>query len=320
MGSIAPLGDQSVRIGLVGCGRLAEVGYSRAVAGLDQAEIVAVADPDEKRRLTLAARLAARSGREVVAYPSAEALIEGGGIDALLIASPPAAHLTHAELASAAGLPCLVEKPPAADLAEAEAIAALDRPPWIGFNRRFQHGVSLGPVAEGPVALEFEMRYRRESWRPHTVEDGALLDLGPHLVDLALLISGARDAEVRSAKVSPTRVEIALDLAHSTAAIRCATDRPFRERLIMRGPGRRRASSVTGGPARALLTRLPGVEHPLVASLRAQVLAFAAAVRGAESNLLASAADGVRVMRIIDAAARWAARNAPSPATATGPA
>ena len=50
------------------------------------------------------------------------------------------------------------------------------------------------------------------------------------------------------------------------------------------------------------MTRLPAVAHPLIASLRAQLSAFAAAARGADGGLLATAEDGVRAMRVIEAA------------------
>ena len=57
-----------------------------------------------------------------------------------------------------------------------------------------------------------------------------------------------------------------------------------------------------GGPVAALTSRLPGRAHPLVESLRDQLAAFARAVRGGSPGLLASAADGARVMRLIDEA------------------
>jgi len=294
-----------VRLGLVGCGRLAEVGYAAAVRGLAAVEIVALADPDAGRREALATRLGTRGDREVPAFSSAEALLDGAQVDALLIASPAAAHRADAELAAAAAIPCLIEKPPADDLEAAEAIAALEPTPWIGFNRRFQHARRVRDriPAGTALALDLELRYRRDSWRPHAVDDGALLDLAPHLVDLALLLAGSAKVEVHSATISPARVELELALGRSSATIRCATDRPYLERIVVRGTdGSRLGASHAGGPARALLTRLPAVRHPLVTSLRAQLVAFAAMARGNERSLLATAADGVRVMRVIEAA------------------
>ena len=39
-----------LRLGLIGCGRLAELGYAPAIARLGEVELVAVADPDRERR------------------------------------------------------------------------------------------------------------------------------------------------------------------------------------------------------------------------------------------------------------------------------
>jgi hypothetical protein len=50
---------EPLRLGLVGCGRLAERGYVRAVARAKGVEIVAVADPDRSRRGLIAAKLGA---------------------------------------------------------------------------------------------------------------------------------------------------------------------------------------------------------------------------------------------------------------------
>ena len=58
---------------------------------------------------------------------------------------------------------------------------------------------------------------------------------------------------------------------------------------------------------RNLASRLPGAEHPLTASLRAQLAGFLAAVRGENGQAPASAEDGARVMRVIDHARRLAA-------------
>ena len=71
----------------------------------------------------------------------------------------------------------------------------------------------------------------------------------------------------------------------------------------MRRPGGARiAATRAGGFLRGAMTRLPAVAHPLIASLRAQLSAFAAAARGADAGLLATAEDGVRAMRVIEAA------------------
>jgi myo-inositol 2-dehydrogenase/D-chiro-inositol 1-dehydrogenase len=294
--------SRPLKLGIVGCGRLAELGYLPALGGLAEIELTAVADPDPERRELVAERGGAAGA--VPAFATGRELVAAGAAEAIVIASPPEAHVVDATAAASAGLPCLVEKPPAVDRAGAEAIAGLSPRPWVGFNRRFQHGACLlGSIpAQGRLDLELEIGYRRESWRALAVRDDALLDLGTHLIDLALLLGGAEGAAVRSAVLEPERAELELVTARGSARVRCATDRPYRELVVARAGGRRVATSAAGGPARALLTRLPGVAHPLVASLEAQLAAFASVARRGDAGLLASAADGERAMRLVDEA------------------
>ncbi len=288
-----------LRLGLVGCGRLAEAGYLPALAALDDVAVVAVADPSAERRT----RIASLVSGEPLQLAGAAELAASGAIDAAVIASPAGAHLADATALTSAGIPCLVEKPPAADLGGAEALARLSPAPWIGFNRRFTHGAKLiGGVPEaGPVELELELRYRRASWGAVRVADPVIIDLAPHLVDLALMLSASPEAGVRAARLTDERAEIELETGRGSASISCATDRPHRERIAVRGRGRTVAVSSAGGPLALVTSRLPGREHPLVASLRAQLAAFATAVHGEEPGLLATAEDGVRTMRVIDA-------------------
>ncbi|MDN5857304.1 MAG: Gfo/Idh/MocA family oxidoreductase [Pseudonocardia sp.] len=296
-----------VRIGLVGAGRLAEAGYvpaARAAAGV---RLVALAEPDPARRAFVAAAAGGVPG-----YPDAGSLLAAGGVDAVVLATPAAAHLADAEAAAAAGVPVLVEKPPAADLAGATALAALDPPPWIGFNRRFEAGMAKlrAAVPPGtPVGLILDLAYRRRSWGAHAVADEALLDLGPHLVDLARWITGAEVTDVVRAAVSRERAEFDLVLGAARARIRCAADRPYRERVEVRHRrGDLIARRVKGGPVAAVRDRLAPGPHPLVASLTAQLEALAASVRtGAPDPLLGTAADGIAVMATLDAVRACAA-------------
>ncbi len=297
-----------LRLGLIGCGRIAELGYAPAIAGLEGVTVTALADPEAERLVRVAGLIEAPTAPRT--FATAAEVVGSGAVDAVIIASPAAEHVWQAELAARASIPALVEKPPAPTLAGAERVAALSPPPWIGFNRRFQHAARVAAAipADGRLELELEIGYRRASWRPLTPGDDALLDLGPHLVDLALVLGGSPSARVRSAKLAPEQAELELELERGRARIRCATNRPHRELVAVRDPsGRRLARSTAGGPLAMVSGRLPGRVHPLVGSLRRQVAAFASAARGGDPGSLASAADGVRVMRVIDEARRVAA-------------
>jgi predicted dehydrogenase len=291
-----------VRLGLVGAGRLAQVGYVPAAAAAHDVALTAVAEPDPLRR----GRVAALAGG-VPAFPDAGALLAGAEVDALVLATPAAAHLADARAAASAGLPVLVEKPPAPDRGGAVALAALRPAPFVAFNRRFDPRIAalratVPPGAE--VALFLEIGYRRRGWGAHAVADDALLDLGPHLVDLARWITGAEVTDVRRAEVAPEHAAFDLVLGAARARVRCATDRMHRERLVVRRRGGGRIGRYrAGGLAAAVAGRLPlpGRQHPLVATLTAQLEAFARTVRGAADPTLGRAADGVAVMTVIDA-------------------
>jgi predicted dehydrogenase len=295
--------SRPLRLGLVGCGRLAEAGYLPAIRGSGEVQLVAVADPNLSRCRHLAP--------ELPAYENAADMIVAGDAEALVLATPAAAHLADARLAARAGLPALVEKPPAPDSAGALALAGLTPPPWIGFNRRFDpmlDRLSAAVAADGPVRLELGLWYRRRSWSPLVVADEVLLDLGPHLIDLAGWLAGARVVRVRTLRLHPQRAVLELDLERGSARLECANDRPYRERFVAaRQGGERLAREHRGGLVAGAVTRLkPRGSHPRELSLRRQLEAFARAVRGDDPGWLATAAEGARVMSVIDAARRSA--------------
>jgi predicted dehydrogenase len=287
----------SVRLGLAGCGRLAEVGYVPAARLVPEVELVAFADPDPERRELLAGE----SGR---AYESVEALLYEEAVDGLIVASPPAAHEQAAQAAALAGVGCLVEKPPAPDAAGAERLAALEPAPYVGFNRRFSLGAGLVGALPAAGRIELELRYRRFSWAPLAVHDPALLDLAPHLVDLALRIGLGEPESVAARSPRPERVTIELRSRRGEAHLECACDRFHRERLVIRGvDGTVVARRAEGGLWRGALQRLRPGPHPLVSSLAAQLRAFASGLRGEGRGELATASEGAQVMRVIAAAA-----------------
>ena len=161
--SSAPL-----RLGIVGCGRLAEHGYLPAIAGADGAEVVALADPVRARREFVASLC----GSAPSLHADVEGLTADQRVEAVIVASPPGEHLAAATAAARAGLTCLVEKPPGPDARSARDLAKLSPAPWIGFNRRFQQGLELLDQIpyRGELELDLELRYRRASWQAYVVE------------------------------------------------------------------------------------------------------------------------------------------------------
>ena len=288
-----------LRLGLVGCGRLAELGYVPAAQAAPGVQFVAVADPDRTRRGIVAAKLGA-SGHARVGE-----LLAAGPLDGLVVCTPAEHHEEVAAMAAQAGLTALVEKPPAPDAQGALQIAALSPAPWIAFNRRFDQGLKLRDSVPpgGDLTMKMVLHYRRDSWRPVARGDDALLDLAPHLIDLALHLTGSLPVAVR-ANATRDRAGIVLATTRAEVQIECATNRPHHELVEIRGAdGRLAGRAVSAGRARGALARLTGA-HPLVRSLRLQLEAYARALRGADAGPLASAAEGAAVMRVLDAARR----------------
>jgi len=289
-----------LRLGLVGCGRLAEMGYVAAARAAPGVEFVAVADPDRARRGIVAAKLGA-SGHARVGE-----LLAAGPLDGLVICTPAEQHGEVALLAAEAGLTALVEKPPAPDAPGSLQIAALRPAPWIAFNRRFDQGLQLirRVPPGGDLTMKMVLHYRRDSWRPVARGDDALLDLGPHLIDLALYLTGSLPVAVR-ANATRERAGLVLATTRAEVQIECATNRPHHELVEIRSAGGRLAGrTVTAGRARGALARLTPGAHPLVRSLTLQLEAYARALRGGDPGALASAPEGAAVMRVLDAARR----------------
>lgn len=291
-------GESDIRIGLVGCGRVAEFGYLPAFRQARGVVLVGIADVNPSRCRALAPG--------VPAYGNIQPLIQAGGLDAIIISVPTRFHLEYARCAAEAGLPSLVEKPPGANVQEALALQTLEPAPWIAFNRRFEPGLNAlkqsMPSVQG-FQGRLELHYRRTTWKPFDMHDDALLDLGPHLIDLARWLTGSEVRSARALSLTEQCAEFELDLTRGQAVVSCSTNRPYRERIeIADVDGRLCSSHRRGGIVSGIMARLrPKEENPLVSSLVGQLEAFGQAVRGALGGSLATAADGLAVMSAIEA-------------------
>ncbi|HEV7806186.1 MAG TPA: Gfo/Idh/MocA family oxidoreductase [Solirubrobacteraceae bacterium] len=289
-----------LRLGLVGCGRLAEVGYVPALARTPGVDVVAVCDVTKSRRTLLASKLGAS------AHPQVAELLAAGPLDGLVVCSTPEHHEEALTQAAAARITALVEKPPAPDAAGALRLARLSPAPFCGFNRRFDQGMQLAARIPdgGDLELQLVLHYRRASWKPLQRGEDALLDLGPHLVDLALMLTAALPVAVR-AHAARDRAGLALATSRGTVRIECATNLPYRELVEVRdSAGRRIARAARGGRVRGVAGRVVPRAHPLVRSLSAQLQAYERALRGGDPGLLATAVEGAAVMCVLDAARR----------------
>lgn len=186
----------SVRIGIVGAGSVA-ARHAGVLGGIEDVEIVGVADVDPER----AAALAARHGARV--YDGHDRLIDEGVLDALYVCVPPFAH-GPAELAAiAAGVPFFVEKPVALDEAVGEAVAGrLAERPVVTATGYHWRGLDTVEQAAALVAAD-PARLVVGSWLGATPpvawwsrrdrSGGQTIEQTTHLLDLARALAGEVD-------------------------------------------------------------------------------------------------------------------------------
>ena len=191
-----------------------------AVTGLELASIV-TRDPER-------AALAHERHPGAQVLDGAERVWERAGEhDLVVVATPNRTHAPLAEAAIAAGLHVVVDKPLAASSADGRALAAAARRQGVllaVFHNRRWDGDFLTArrlIAEGTLGHVHRFESRFERWRPELDAErwreladpaeagGVLFDLGPHLIDQALVLFG----DVRSvyAEVETGRPGAAVD-------------------------------------------------------------------------------------------------------------
>jgi len=197
-----------LRIGLVGCGRIAQLIHLRVLAGLPDAELIALADADPARLQEAQAQV--RSARSFADYRE---LYEHGQAEAAVICLPSQLHAEAAVAAFRRGLHVYVEKPLATTLEDGTSVLqswrSSGRVGMVGFNFRLhplyqtartalQEG-RIGLVV-GVVAVFSSAAHVLPAWKhdPRT-GGGVLLDLASHLVDRARFLFEQEVQEVSAA-------------------------------------------------------------------------------------------------------------------------
>ena len=192
-----------IRWGIIGCGDVTEVKSGPAFARADGSALVAVM----RRTAHLAEDYARRHGVPRW-YHDAEALVADPDVDAVYVATPPAAHRDGVLLAARQRKPVYVEKPMALDhrqcLEMIEACRTAGVPLFTAYYRRalprFLRVKAL--VDEGAIGVARAVTitlYRRHAmdpdalpWRvdPAVAGGGLFVDLASHTLDLLDFILG----------------------------------------------------------------------------------------------------------------------------------
>ena len=141
----------------------------------------------------------------VVIHASAQSLIADPDVDLVVVATPDATHAPLTRAALLAGKHVVVDKPLAVSSAEAAALLALARDSeriltvfhnrrWDGDFKTVAAIVRSGRLGDIELASLSWDRFRPSvnlGWREQSIDPwGALLNLGPHLIDQALLLFG----------------------------------------------------------------------------------------------------------------------------------
>ncbi len=184
----------ALRIAVFGAGRWGR-NHVRAVAGLAEADLLAVCDPDPARQDEVS-----RQYPGTVVTSDAAAALDGA--EAVVVASPAATHVELAELAIKRGLPVLIEKPMAlsGDAARrvADAARANDVQVLVGHLLLFHPAVEqLREMVQsqelGDIFYLYSQRVNLGEVRP---DESALWSFGPHDVSVALYLLGEAPVSV----------------------------------------------------------------------------------------------------------------------------
>jgi myo-inositol 2-dehydrogenase/D-chiro-inositol 1-dehydrogenase len=184
-----------VKVGVIGCGKVALTRHLPILKNLDGVVVTAVADVDGKNL-----DRAKEKFQIAKSYQGHEELLQEADVDAVAICVPLQFHAEVALAAIAARKHILLEKPLAMSLDEADELieraAHMDRKILVGYNKRWHRVVrktkeiiqkgSLGEVRMIQVVFSTGHRNRYiPEWRLHRREGGgSLIENGSHFYDL----------------------------------------------------------------------------------------------------------------------------------------
>ncbi len=186
-----------LKVGLVGYGYAGRTFHAPLIAAIEDLELIAIASSNPGRVHT--------DWPSVAVEPSPAALYSRPELDLVVIATPNPTHAPLALAALAAGKHVVIDKPFCVSLEEAqrlrEAAASCGRIISVFHNRRWDADflslrqlISAGTLGQIVYYESHFDRYRpevRPRWREQAGPgSGIWYDLGPHLLDQALLLFG----------------------------------------------------------------------------------------------------------------------------------
>ena len=204
---------KKLRVGVIGCGSIAQHRHFPEYLANQNVELVAVCDINLERVNRIAEKY------EVEAYTNYEELVSSGKVDAVSVCTPNYLHAPISITALNAGLHVLCEKPMATSKQEAEAMIAAAKESgkklMIAHNQRFvpSHQRARQLIASGEIGRIYSFRTAfghsgpegwsidgKDSWffEKEKAFVGAMGDLGVHKTDLLRYVLGDEITEVGS--------------------------------------------------------------------------------------------------------------------------
>lgn len=191
-------GNKRVRVGIIGCGAIAQIVHFPILSRMEDVEITAIADNDKTKVAALADKY-----RIANFYTDYEKLLAREDVEAVIICTPNHTHSPITLASLGAGKHVMVEKPISRTYDEAKSMAdeakKRKRTLMIGMNHRFRpdamvlknfvKGKELGKI----FYCKSGWLRRRGSWnesewaRKKTMAGGGVfMDLGIPMLDLSL--------------------------------------------------------------------------------------------------------------------------------------
>ena len=193
-----------IRVGSIGVGGMG-THQARTFDQADGCHLVACADPSPEMRARFEENFPGTEG-----FDSAEALVNSGKVDAVVVAVPTGLHCAAALTALNAGIPVLVEKPMARTVDECqrmiETAERKDTVLMVAHCRRFDsYWKSWGAcVASGDLGSPILWRNAMAGFGPgswymdHDLGGGPLMDGAVHNYDFANFLFGDPDSVLSS--------------------------------------------------------------------------------------------------------------------------
>ena len=187
-----------IRVGLVGFGMASRVFHAPLISSVSGLELAAVVERHTNQ--------AAERYPGITTYRSLEEMLADKSLGLVVVATPSGLHFENAKQVIAAGLNVVVDKPMAARSAEIAELMTLAKQRGVllaPFHNRLWDGdfqTVRNLLREGTLGRLVYFESRMDRWNPGATrkawkEDpeqggGVLLDLGTHLVYLALALFG----------------------------------------------------------------------------------------------------------------------------------